>query len=369
MFPHIVSASIINEETSSEGIKTYYVSTEEEKLIVLNLIKAKTYTTVNIVYSGDVVPISKKDLKFYYMVDTLNNNYLFQDYVLSFSYSTNLSKGFSINNLKYNKKDNTIFVTYKFSYYDNLEQSEYTNDVINKAIRNNISNLQTDYQKAHWAYKWVIDNIHYDNTLTNFSPYGGLTEKGTVCSGYAALYSIIANKLGLDCKYIEGSVYSSKGNNHAWNIIKLDGKWYCIDTTWGDKVGEDEYFLKSIYTLALDEYGNHESNVYDKYISSGEKFAEDDYTKICDTAISPISPSVYNVEIDVLKINILDVGEVYNFLIDNPENVKLEFKSTDSNVADIDLNGNITGYEKGTTIITVFNEDLNISQSCKIIIK
>lgn len=369
-FTNIGLASTLNENLPNDTLTTYYVNDENEKITTLNLIKANMDSKVKIVYSGNTVPKSKKNLKFYYSKDTFNSFYKYQNSVSGYLYNLGAYEGFGIEDATYDSKNNTIEVIYNFYYYDTMEQSEYISEVINNAIKKDISKLKTDYQKLQWAYDWVIDNVYYDKSLNNFSVYSGLTESGTVCVGYATLYSTLVNKLGLDCRVVEGSVYNNKGNNHVWNIVKLDGIWYGVDVTWGDGVkNKDDYFLRSIYTLALDEYGNHNSNVYEEYTLSGEKFSDIDYTQVCDYIINPISLSVYNVKIDVLKTIILDVGENYNFLIDNPDNIELKFKSSNLNVADIDVNGNITGYEKGITVITIFNEDLNISQSCNIIVK
>lgn len=38
-------------------------------------------------------------------------------------------------------------------------------------------------------------------------------------------------EVGIENKIIEGVAGSSL---HAWNLVKLDGKWYHLDTTWDD---------------------------------------------------------------------------------------------------------------------------------------
>ncbi len=366
IIPISAHGSIINVSILNDEINTYTVSNQNEKIQVLNYIKANLETNVRIIYSGDTIPLCKKDLKFYYFTDTFDYNYIYQNDILINTYQVNSNKGFGIKDISYNKKDKTVSVVYEFSYYDDFEHSKFVIDRINSEIKNNISFLQNDYQKALWAYNWVINNVHYDYNLNNFSAYSGVNGDGTVCIGYSVLYSLIMNKLGLECKFIEGSVYKNTGNNHAWNIIKLDGKWYCVDTTWGDQVGLEKYFLKSIYTMNTSEYGYHVSEVYDNYIKAGEVFSDDDYSLDKIVENSPMSPSVYNVNMSILKVNYLGLNENFQFVIDNPDNIKLEYTSTDSKVVKIDKNGLITGNKVGETIVTAYNVDLNIAQSCKI---
>lgn len=282
IFPNVAMASTDLIENVDNNIKTYYVSSKKEKITKLNLIKSNMETKVNIIYSGETVPKSKKNLKFYYSKDTINSFYKYQDDVSEYLYTVGVYAGFGISDLIYNSENNTVTVTYKFVYYDTNEQSEYVNNILDNAIKDSMSELKTDYQKALWAYQWVIDNVHYDMTLTNFSAYDGLGELGTVCIGYATIYSAMLNKMGLDCKVVDGSVYNSKGNNHAWNIVKLDEKWYCVDTTWGDS-GRDnfnKYFLKSQKTFSNSDYGLHNSNLYVEYEKASEVFAETDYVNL-----------------------------------------------------------------------------------------
>lgn len=58
--------------------------------------------------------------------------------------------------------------------------------------------------------------------------------------------------MGLDCVYVSGT---AGGYAHAWNKVKIDGVWYCVDTTHGDstmtlkgttyELGSHEYFMLS----------------------------------------------------------------------------------------------------------------------------
>ena len=52
-------------------------------------------------------------------------------------------------------------------------------------------------------------------------------------------------ELGIDCRLITGL---GNGGGHAWNIVKLDGKYYNVDATWDASwyttLGWYEYFLR-----------------------------------------------------------------------------------------------------------------------------
>jgi hypothetical protein len=362
-------AAIINQEISNDKISIYHVSTEKENVIVFNLIKNRMETYVKVIYTDEMVPSKKNNLKYYYSIEGIKCNYSYQDNIILYSNETYVCSGFGIKSAIYNQKNNNVTVEYNFEYYDTNDQSKYSNEKINDAIKNNVSNLKTDYQKALWAYQWVLDNLFYDEALKNISVYSGLTDKGTVCIGYATLYSAVANKLGLNCRFVEGIVRNDKYALHAWNTIKLDGKWYYIDPTWGDNDGTNKYFLKSKNTFKSVEYGIHESNAYENYIDAGEIFADTDYVNTNETNTNPILPSVYNVKMDILKNNILTKNETYIFMLSNSDNIPISFKSDDTNIATVNEDGIVVGVNKGTTTITAFNTDLNIAQSCKITVK
>lgn len=94
----------------------------------------------------------------------------------------------------------------------------------------------SDYEKARGVYEYIIDNAAYDDkygaqSLSDIVLYG----KG-VCAGYASLTQYLILQLGIPAIYVTGT---GKNENHAWNIIQLDGEWYQIDTTWGDPVGQN----------------------------------------------------------------------------------------------------------------------------------
>ncbi|MBP5300134.1 MAG: hypothetical protein J6Y80_01895 [Victivallales bacterium] len=64
---------------------------------------------------------------------------------------------------------------------------------------------------------------------TAFTTVGALLYRQAVCEGYSRTL-----KLFLDKRGIESKILSSETMNHAWNAVKLAGKWYHVDLTWGD---------------------------------------------------------------------------------------------------------------------------------------
>lgn len=66
-----------------------------------------------------------------------------------------------------------------------------------------------------------------------------MDNRRTVCSGYAYLIKELATRAGLSCEIIGGYGRTAVANiggegvqNHSWNAIQLNGKWYLCDATW-----------------------------------------------------------------------------------------------------------------------------------------
>ena len=70
-------------------------------------------------------------------------------------------------------------------------------------------------------------------------------------------------RCGIPCTLVIGKAKNSEGKveNHAWNYVKVDDKWYAIDVTWDDPVSKTgwvseesryRYFLKGSDTILKD---------------------------------------------------------------------------------------------------------------------
>lgn len=60
---------------------------------------------------------------------------------------------------------------------------------------------------------------------------GGLVYGKAVCAGYAEVVKNVFACVGIESRKIGGIPEKSK-SGHAWNQIKIDGKWYNLDLTW-----------------------------------------------------------------------------------------------------------------------------------------
>jgi hypothetical protein len=118
---------------------------------------------------------------------------------------------------------------------------------------------KTEEEKARSIYRWVTDRIAYDAEGFFSGVYGDvssvavLKKRKTVCEGYANLYEDLAKRTGLEAAKVIGvakgagfaSDKKSLDDNHAWNTVRIKGKWKLIESTWGaGSLGPDKEFKK-----------------------------------------------------------------------------------------------------------------------------
>ena len=95
----------------------------------------------------------------------------------------------------------------------------------------NARNLQSDYEKEILVHDALLNFCTYDlNADMNQSAYSALVNGNTVCAGYAKGFQYLMQQLGIPVYYCTGYA----GENHAWDIICLEGEYYNVDLTWDD---------------------------------------------------------------------------------------------------------------------------------------
>jgi len=103
----------------------------------------------------------------------------------------------------------------------------------------------SERDKVKAVHDWICTNIEYDHDnylngtipVSSYRTHGAITTGKAVCQGYAELFEDFMDALGIDCIIVSGRADNGKVvDGHAWNQVKVDGKWYNIDVTWDDPV-------------------------------------------------------------------------------------------------------------------------------------
>lgn len=89
----------------------------------------------------------------------------------------------------------------------------------------------SDYEKELYLHDALIKKVTYTySKLEEQNGYTTLVEGKGVCAGYAFALQYLLMRAGIQSYYVVGYA----GENHAWNLAKIDGKWYYVDATWDD---------------------------------------------------------------------------------------------------------------------------------------
>ena len=96
----------------------------------------------------------------------------------------------------------------------------------------------SDAEKALLIHDRLAVNCSYDFTFSGlaYNMYGALVNGSAVCDGYSRAYSSL-----LRCVDVENIRCMSESMCHAWNLVKIDGKYYHVDVTWDDPTVVDGY--------------------------------------------------------------------------------------------------------------------------------
>ena len=121
-----------------------------------------------------------------------------------------------------------------FTYYITKEKENRLNVQIQNWVNNNID-LQndTDFEKIFKIYKFIIENVKYDDTLTKRTAYEAFFDGSSVCQGYATLFYKMCKIANIENVWVlAGSTGAPYYQPHGWNAVQLDGKRYYLDPTW-----------------------------------------------------------------------------------------------------------------------------------------
>lgn len=211
----------------------------------------KEYTN----YQNDINILSSNNGKDFKEIISLLNNF-----VHPYNSSNNI-------NINYGGKYK-IGITINKAYTN--EEINQINKVVDKVIKEKITNNMPPKEKIKIIHNYIIDNTQYDKlkyedkndkTYKSNTAYGVLIEGYGTCNGYADAMAIFLDKLNI-------INYKISNEKHIWNLVYLDGSWYHLDLTWDDPISDininrDIYFL--ITTEKLEELNDGTHN-FDKTI-------------------------------------------------------------------------------------------------------
>jgi hypothetical protein len=150
-------------------------------------------------------------------------------------------------------------------------QAEKMNLTLNKAADKIVSAVKaasnSQYSMLINLYNYLQKNVQYDEkefrsiakgktkNPASHNAYGAIINKLAVCDGFSSAFTLLAQKLGFKCMLVFGrSAYTSTSlSNHAWNIVKVQNRYYHFDITWDARRYNELSLLSYIYFALPDD--------------------------------------------------------------------------------------------------------------------
>ena len=111
-----------------------------------------------------------------------------------------------------------------------------------------------------FLYQTIARNTRYSGEevarAADHSILGPLLNGTAVCEGYAKALKYLCDAVSLPCIVARGTASGLQGEGaepHAWNILKLQGKYYHCDVTWDSILGGDEVLHPDYFNLSDEE--------------------------------------------------------------------------------------------------------------------
>ncbi len=177
--------------------------------------------------------------------------------------------------------DDTGEITIKIDRLYSDEEIKKLDKDIDELMNSYLLDAMSTRDKIKTMHDVIIKNTKYDKVKaeTNQSEYdssrinGVLYDHYAICSGYTDLMAVILSKLGV-------KNFKIASDEHVWNAVYLDNKWYHLDLTWDDPITSsgrdilvDTYFLiddVKLYELSKDKESDDHSYNSKIYLEFGE---------------------------------------------------------------------------------------------------
>lgn len=135
------------------------------------------------------------------------------------------------------------------------EEDEQVLDAAMAVLRECTDSYMSAYEIERAVYVWLTTHVaydysHYDGDVpprSSYEPYGPLVNGAGVCLGYAETFRLLMDMAGIECITVDGASFHNR-ENHAWNMVRLDGAWYCVDPTWDHINVDGDYLLDDLMT-------------------------------------------------------------------------------------------------------------------------
>ena len=163
-------------------------------------------------------------------------------------------------------------VNFKYKYYQDSGKAEMVPDYMfdkskiqdhQKALKARVEKLarpamkMSELEKLQYVHDFICENVHYDKLKKAYSHeiIGPLGQGVGVCEGIAKSVKILCDALGIWCIVAISEANPEQGikYRHAWNVVRVNGKYYHLDATFDNSVGKSAGITRYDYFCLNDK--------------------------------------------------------------------------------------------------------------------
>ena len=177
-------------------------------------------------------------------------------YIESYQSSDNVPmKSYMSNNpIKFDNK--RYYAIYTEPYY---LMSKTRHVKYKKAINKIVKGLSgSNRKKVCKIDRWFTKNCRYGKY---YNAHNAILDKRAYCDGFTRAVNAICTKANIPNMYV-----AENKINHAWNLVKINGKWYHVDVTWDVSTGKSgRWILKGCNDSTFNKSHKIGSSFYKRY--------------------------------------------------------------------------------------------------------
>ncbi len=199
-----------------------------------------------------------------------------------------------------------IKISYSKPTEDIKRHQTEVKDKKDEFIQGNIKKTMSDYEKVISIHDYIVENGQYDTRLftkgevpaESYSTYGILVLGVGVCESYAKAMKYLLDATGIESMIVIGS---SRGENHAWNLVNIEGEYYHIDSTWNDPIMGDGSHLIRYNFFNLNDEQIEKTHNWDKTDYPEAKGTKYNYYKYNNLIVNGEEEFKYKLKNELLK--------------------------------------------------------------------
>lgn len=157
-----------------------------------------------------------------------------------------------------------VKVTKKYSNEEIESIDEELDNIIDKIGVNNVKSLRSKIRLFHDYIASInvydSDKENGESSYLSDKAIGTLFQGHSICSGYTDTFSLFLDKINVEN-------YKIATDEHTWNALLINNKWYHVDLTWddpitntGDNIIQYDYFMLTTDELKRQDNEEHNYN-------------------------------------------------------------------------------------------------------------